>query len=95
MMKSFLKGALTNHPSVRDLIPSWDLPTVLNALAKHPFGPLDKIPLRPLTLKTVYLVAMASTNRVCELTALDHRLVFCTISQRGVVLGSILPLDTK
>ena len=85
IMKKFLRGALTKHPPIRDYIPSWDLPTVLDALSKPPFEPLDKIPLRLLTLKTAFLVAMSSANRLCELKALDRRPTFCTISQRGVV----------
>ena len=71
IVKDFLKGAYLECPHVKDRFPSWDLPTVLEAMMKHPFEPIESILLDMLTLKTVFLVAIFSAKRVGELNALD------------------------
>ena len=60
----------------RNQIPSWDLALVLNRLASQPFEPLDKAPLKLLTWKTVFLLALASGRRRGELHALDFSKLF-------------------
>jgi len=82
----FFRGALIKNPPVKQLIPTWDLTTVLQALSRHPFEPIHSIDLKFLTWKTAFLVAICSANRVHELQALDYRPAYCTISARGVVL---------
>jgi hypothetical protein len=86
IIKKFLKGAMIVNPPVRSFVPTWDLPTVLKSLAKPPFEPIDSISLKMLTIKTAFLVAMASASRTCELKAFDRRPLFCTINNRGIVL---------
>jgi hypothetical protein len=85
-VQKFFKGAMLRFPPQRELVPPWDLPTVLDALAEHPFEPIETIPLNLLSYKTAFLVAIASAGRTCELKAFDRRPLFCTISARGVVL---------
>ena len=51
--------------------PSWDLPTVLNFLRSSPFEPLSSASLRDLTRKTLFLIALATAERVGELQALS------------------------
>ena len=58
------------RPSTKTLLPVWSLPAVLKALASAPFDPLHKASLRLLTLKTAFLVAIASGHRVSSLQAL-------------------------
>ena len=48
------------------VLPQWDLGTVLEALSKPPYEPLREAFLHHLTLKTVFLLAMASTGRISE-----------------------------
>jgi hypothetical protein len=86
IVQKFWKGALLRFPPHKDLVPPWDLPTVLDVLAKHPFEPIDTIPINLLSYKTAFLVAIASASRTCELKAFDRRRLYCTISARGVVL---------
>jgi hypothetical protein len=86
IVTSFFRGALVEHPPVKDLAPAWDLPTVLIALSKPPFEPIEDISLKHLTIKTAFLVAMASAGRTAELKAFDRRPLYCTRSDRGVVL---------
>jgi hypothetical protein len=86
IVQKFMKGALLRYPPQRDLVPPWDLPEVLDALAKAPFEPIETIPLKLLSFKTAFLVAIASAGRTGELKAFDRRPLYCTISARGVVL---------
>ena len=58
------------RPPSKTLLPAWSLPAVLKALASAPFEPLHKASLRLLTLKTAFLVAIASGHRVSSLRAL-------------------------
>ena len=59
------------RPPSRSLIPSWSLPAVLNTLSEAPFEPLAKASLHHLTLKTAFLVAIASGQRRCTIHALS------------------------
>ena len=56
--------------SVNRVLP-WDLGVVLQALRKPPFEPLEDINLKLLTLKTVFLFALASGRRRSEIHSLD------------------------
>ena len=61
ILKNFLKGTFTKYPQVRDFVPSWDLPTVPNALAEDPFEPLaclDDIPLSRAGIGIAHLVKL-------------------------------------
>ena len=46
LMKCFLKGEKRERPVTRSLTLQWDLTLVLRALAKAPFEPLDRVPLK-------------------------------------------------
>ena len=52
------------------VLPQWDLDIILEALSKPPYVPLREASLKHLTLKTVFLLAMASAGRCSELQAL-------------------------
>ncbi|XP_030070322.1 translation initiation factor eIF2B subunit beta isoform X1 [Microcaecilia unicolor] len=85
----FLKGVSLLRPSVRPIFPSWDLNLVLSALTKPPFEPLLACSLKDLTLKTVFLVAIASARRVSELQAFSCRSPFLEFSKDRVVLRPV------
>ena len=57
--------------------PSWDLVKVLEYLPGPVFEPLSSKPLRVITVKTLFLLALATAKRVGELQALSH----CVVSQ--------------
>ena len=67
LMRSFAK----DRPVTRVFYPRWSLRIVLNYLMKPPFEPIAKCSLENLTLKTVFLVALASGRRRSELCALS------------------------
>ncbi|KAK7898546.1 hypothetical protein WMY93_019399 [Mugilogobius chulae] len=67
----FLKGARRQRPTVRRLLPSWDLQVVLRALCFAPFEPLSQLDLRLLSMKTLFLLSISSAKRVSEMAALS------------------------
>ena len=50
-------------------LPKWNLSVVLNELTKSPFKPLKETGLKHLTLKTAFLLALASDNRCSKIHA--------------------------
>ena len=58
-----------DRPSANRSIPNWDLSLVLLALTRPSFEPLAKADLKILTLKTVFLLALASGKRRSEIHA--------------------------
>ena len=58
------------RPRPTPVLPQWDLGVVLEALNKPPYEPLQEASFKHLTLKTVFLLAMASAGRRSELHAL-------------------------
>ena len=58
------------RPRITPVLPQWDLGVVLEALSKSPYEPLREASFKHLTLKTVFLLAMASAVRRSELHAL-------------------------
>ena len=61
-----------DRPKPNRSIPTWDLSLVLLVLTKHPFEPLSEAPLKWLTYKTVFLLALASGKRRSEIHAWTH-----------------------
>ena len=60
-----------SRPTVRSLLPRWNLPWVLNWLSTERFEPLSQAPLKEVTLKTCFLLSLATAARVSELHALS------------------------
>ena len=58
-----------DKPKGRQGVPSWNLSLVLHQLTKAPFEPMWKASLKHLTLKTVFLLALGSGKRCCEIHA--------------------------
>ena len=56
-----------DRPKIDTHIPPWDLSLVLTALTKAPFEPLEETSMKHLTLKTVFLLALASGKRRSEI----------------------------
>ena len=82
--------SLSSHPVIRDLLrsfcletaerhlrpPAWDLSMVLRFLNSSAFEPLSNAPLRALTQKVLFLVALATAKRVGKLQALSSVVTF-------------------
>ena len=76
------------RPRVTPVLPQWDLGIVLEALSKSPYEPLREALLKHLTLKTVFLLAMASAGRRSELQALmfDQKYIQFKPKGAGIML---------
>ena len=70
-LSALLNNFKVERPVARNEVPQWDLSLVLNRLASAPFEPLSTAPLKFLTWKTVFLLALASGRCRGELHALD------------------------
>ena len=58
------------RPRVTPVLPQWDLGIVLEALSKPNYEPLREVSFKHLSLKNVFLLAMASAGRSSELQVL-------------------------
>lgn len=70
-LSKLIRSFFIERPPSKTLLPSWSLPLVLCRLNQAPFEPLDKSSLKYLTMKTVFLLAIASGRRVGDLQALS------------------------
>ncbi|XDV25212.1 hypothetical protein PO909_029164 [Leuciscus waleckii] len=67
----FLRGTLRLRPAARSRVPTWDLAIVLEGLAMAPFEPIEEVPEKFLTLKTLFLLSISSLKRIWDLQALS------------------------
>ena len=58
-----------DRPKNSSNLPKWNLSVVLNELTKAPFEPMKDTDLKHLTLKTAFLLALASSKRRSEIHA--------------------------
>jgi len=72
-LSKLLDGMFNERPPPRTVVPTWELEVVLNYLKGPPFEPLRRATLKHLTLKTVFLVTLASGRRCSEVHALSAR----------------------
>ena len=68
-----------DRPKSSRNLPKWNLSVVLNELTKAPFEPMKDTDLKHLTLKTVFLLALASCKRHSEI----HAWVANKVSNQG------------
>ena len=85
VLKFLIEGMENSRPRVRNMWPSWDLPTVLIFLNESPFEPLQAAPLRCVAMKTLFLTAIAPGKRCSELHALSVG-KYTIFSKTGVTL---------
>ena len=85
-IRLLLEGMFNERPPQRTVVPMWDLNTVLDYLKGPPFEPMGKATLRYVTLKTVFLVAVATARRVSELHALSRTASAVTSAGATLVL---------
>ena len=69
-ISSLMANLSRDRRNPRCSLPPWDLSVVLKALTMSPFEPIRKSDLKWLTLKTVFLITLASGRRRSEIHAL-------------------------
>ena len=85
-LNHLIKGMFHDRPFSRPLVPAWSLSSVLESLSKPPFEPLGSASLKNLTLKTVFLVALASGRRRGAIQALSTAHGHLVFTPHGVRL---------
>jgi len=71
LVSRFLRGILRLRPAVRTRVPTWDLAVVLEGLCQAPFEPIEDVPEKFVTLKTIFLLAISSLKRIGDIQALS------------------------
>ena len=71
------------RPRITPVLLQWDLGVVLEALSKSPYEPLREASFKHLSLKTVFLLAMASAGRHSELHALRFDQNYIQFKSKG------------
>ena len=84
-IKRLLKGVFNSRPPVKQLVPEWDLRKVLDLLSSPPFEPMNKISLKCLTWKMVFLTAISMFRRCSDVQALRMDVGFMNILSEGVI----------
>ena len=69
-LSSLMANFVRDNTKIRPSLPCWNLSLVLRMLTKSPFEPMHRADLKHVTLKTVFLVALATGKRRSELHAL-------------------------
>ena len=70
LLSKLFRAFFLKRPPSKRLLPSWSLPRVLRALTEPPFEPLGKSSLLNLSIKTCFLLAVASGQRRSAIHAL-------------------------
>ena len=78
ILKDLVRSFEISAPRPLHLSPPWDLDKVLEYLSGPPFEPLAEASFRNKTRKALFLVTMATAERVGELQALSF-----SVSHRG------------
>lgn len=84
--KLLARSQFLERPPVQRLIPQWDLSKVLDLLKAEAFN-TDTCSEASLLMKAVFLVALASGNRVSEIAAMQRTAIAYDREFRGVTLG--------
>ena len=82
MLKNFRQTSMVN----RNPGPKWSLTLVLNMLRNAPFEPLNTASLKLLTLKTVFLLALASGKRRGEIHAIHKKSISWPHNKKSITL---------
>ncbi len=81
----FLRGERRLNHSLPPSIPSWDLSLALRALQPGPFEPLQTVDLKFLSMKTLFLLALALSREqgTCmHFRSTIHALSLCRLTSR-------------
>ena len=93
IITAYLRGHFVESARVKELSPMWDLPLVLVGLTKPPFEPMSEVSIHLVTIKTVFLLQMASGRRGSFIHALRMDPGFLRDENGGIRLKSDLRLD--
>ena len=76
ILRDLMRSFKIERPIASSRAPPWDLTLVLSYLRSSSFEPMDSLPLRQLTIKVLFLIALATAKRVGELQAVSKEVSF-------------------
>ena len=71
-IKAIIRSHRISHVAKGNTVPPWDLAVVLKHLSTSPYEPIELCSMKLLTVKTLFLLALASGKRGGELSALTR-----------------------
>ena len=87
-----IRSFIIERPVSRKDSVSWNIDIVLKYLCSRKFEPLNSVPIKELTKKTLFLLTMALAKRVSEMQAISCEVGF---TQEGAVVSLILTFRAK
>ena len=75
-LKALIKAFQKDIPRRTIKVPNWNLDVVLRYLASDKFEPLKHSSFKSLTMKTLFLTALASAHRISELQAVSAKVLW-------------------
>ena len=87
-----LKFCQNARPRSSVRLPKWDLNLVLTYLNSNKFEPMSQVSLEAITLKTTFLLALATAKRVSELHALSRQQDYIVKRTDGALILHCNPL---
>ena len=91
LIRDTLRGSALLEARSPRRMPSWDLNLVLSYLKGPNFSPLNSLDLKQLTLKTAFLLALASGRRVSEVNHLSGLTKDVGLDPQGAYVLRFLP----
>ena len=93
IFSNLIKSYFRDKPVSSRILPSWNLSVVLDALKRSPFEPLSVATIKYLTLKTVFLISLATGRRRSEIRAVSFKNISSTLEGANVVYSLPLKAD--
>ena len=87
LIKRLLTARDRLSPIIVSRVPPWDLSLVLNQLSKAPFEPIDSVPIKLLSFKFTFLLAITSAKRVGDIHAFSIKEPFLRVFEDRVILS--------
>ena len=93
LFSNLIKSYFRDKPVSSRSLPSWNLSVVLDALKRYPFEPLQVATIKYLTLKTVFLISLATGRRRSEIRAIAFKRITSTLVDNNQVYSLPLQVD--
>ena len=90
VLHDLLRSFRLERPIPSSCVPPWDLLVVLRFLRGPPFEPLASSSLRTLTQKVLFLVSLATADRVGELQAVPRDVSFLALMLSSLIFRSFV-----
>ena len=90
LFTNLIKSYFRDKPVSSRSLPSWNLSVVLDSLQRYPFEPLPVATIKYLTLKTMFLISLATGRRRSEIRAISFKRITSSVVDNNQIYS--LPL---